>query len=148
MQKMPEAVKAWQRGLEFTSESVEAAEASLMLGETLIQLNRPGEALRAFQKAAAIGSALERGRFQAEALAGMGRAEQSRENWEDAGRHFLSVSVLFDDPVLVPACLEAAAESFDRAGQPDRAAAARREREQRFPDAADAASTPDAEETP
>jgi len=135
MRNSAKAIEAWQRGLDFNFSSVEAAEAALALGEVLVSVERWEEALKAFARAASTASEVERGRIQAEALAGMGKVEQARENWEAAGKHFLTVSVLFDDNDLVPACLEAAAECFDRAGQPERAAAARRERNERYPTA-------------
>lgn len=148
LERLPEAVAAWRRGLDLESGSADAAEAALAAGNALLTLNRAEEAMPVFARAAEIGSALERGRFQAEALAGMGRAERARGNWEAAGRHFLSVSVLFDDPVLIPFCLQAAADAFDKAGQSARADAARRELRTRYPDAVEAAATPEPEETP
>lgn len=135
LEDLPGAIEAWQRGLRFESGTVEAADAGLALGNVLLSLQRWEEALEVFSTAAATASALERGRLQAQALTGMGKAEEGRENREAAARHFLSVSVLFDDPELVPFCLEAAARNFERAGQTRRAAAARRELNERYPEA-------------
>jgi tetratricopeptide (TPR) repeat protein len=135
LEDLPGAIKAWRRGLAFDSGTLEAVEAGLALGNALLDLKQWEEALEVFSAAAATASALERGRVQAQALTGMGKAEEGRDNWEAAARHFLSVSVLFDDPELVPFCLKAAAENFERAGQSRRAAAARRELNERYPEA-------------
>lgn len=136
------AVAAWKKGLALNSGTVEAAEAGIALGETLIKLERAEEALDIFGNAALTAASLEQGRMQANALKGVGLSEMKLERWEAAAKTFLSVSILFDDPVLVPQCLDLAAFAFDRAGRPDQAAAIRAERAERYPPSPSAETTP------
>ena len=137
-----EAVAAWQKGLAMNSRTPEAVEAGLALGEQLLTLGRPQEALKAYARAAGEASALERGRLQAEALKGAGLSHLAQEQWEAAAKQFISVSILFDDPELVPECLELAAIAFERAGLPERARAFRLERAERYPELPPVETTP------
>ena len=49
----------------------------------------------------------------------------------------MSVAILYDDAVLVPACLAGAARAFEALGQPDAAKRALDELRRRYPDRAE-----------
>lgn len=131
--KPEEAVRAWERGLAFDSQSAEAAEAALNAGEARMELGRPDAALANFNAATRIASALELGRPQARGMMGTGDALAALEKWGGAARMYIGVGVLFDDPDLTPESLRKAAEAFEKAGMPEQAAETRDELEKRYP---------------
>lgn len=130
------AVKAWEKGLAFGSESVEAVEAGLALGRTLQALDRPAAAKEALGRASRLASGLERGRLQVEAMMGLAEVEEALGKPGAAARLYMGVAVLYEDPDTTPVALRKAAEAFRRAGEPGRADEALRELEQRTSDPA------------
>ena len=68
------------------------------------------------------------------AISAKEKALKAQGNLDGAARHFLSVAVLFDDPVLVPECLDEAAEAFAKVGRKDESDKVVKELLERYPD--------------
>ena len=132
--KNEEARQAFERvtGVNFKSQAL--AEAWLKLGELSLLANEADQAKRAFEESATLAATDTLLAIRVQAYAGIGKALKVRGDHAGAARHFLSVAVLFDDPVLVPECLYEAASEFSAAGRGDDAAKARKELLERYPD--------------
>ena len=132
--KNDEARQAFERvtGVNFKSQAL--AEAWLKLGELSLTANDADKAKRAFEESATLAATDTLLPIRVQAYAGIGKSLKARGDHEGAARHFLSVAVLFDDPVLVPECLYEASLEFVAAGRANDAAKARKELLERYPD--------------
>ena len=128
------AVKAWEKGLAFDSGTLEAAEAHLKFADFLLEQENYPKSFTHYSEASRLASSLEEERYQALGIMGSGRVRMAQKNWPDAARYFMSVAVLYEDPVLSPEALRSAETAFRNAGQTANADAARKERETRYPE--------------
>jgi TolA-binding protein len=62
-----------------------------------------------------------------------GDVQFERANFEEAGRAFMSIALLYDDPAITPRALKKAATSYQRAGKAAEADKAARELKDRYP---------------
>ncbi|HEY5036324.1 MAG TPA: hypothetical protein VII74_04245, partial [Chthoniobacterales bacterium] len=74
------------------------------------------------------------GRVNAQARLLAGEVEMERQQFEEAGKAFMSVALLYDDPAITPQALDKAAQAYDKAGKPDEAAHARAQLHEKYPD--------------
>jgi TolA-binding protein len=74
------------------------------------------------------------GRVNAEARLLSGEVQLERQHFEEAGKAFMSVALLYDDPAITPRALEKAAKAYEKAGKNDEANRVANELHQRFPD--------------
>lgn len=132
--KNEEARQAFERVTAVNFKSQALAEAWLKLGELSLLANETDKAKRAFEESATLAATDTLLAIRVQAYAGIGKALKGRGDHAGAARHFLSVAVLFDDPVLVPECLYEAAAEFSAAGRTDEAVKARKELLERYPD--------------
>ncbi|MCC5849803.1 MAG: tetratricopeptide repeat protein [Verrucomicrobia bacterium] len=139
-----EAIRHWQAGLELRSDTVDTAEALLGLGSALLRTGQAEAAEPHLVEAAQLASGFERTDLHARALIRLGDSHAAREQWNEAGRVYFSMAVLFDDPEKTPVALSAAIKAFESAGREREAAQARRELSERYPDFSD--DTPDQNE--
>ncbi|HMP76520.1 MAG TPA: tetratricopeptide repeat protein [Kiritimatiellia bacterium] len=130
-----EAGAAFARSAQADASTAEGLEAAWRWGEWAVNAGRWDEAQRAFDLAATRASTPETAEIRARSYYGLGRVAEGREQWMDAARQYMAVAVLYDDPVLTPQALRAAARMFERAGQPAAAAQALRELKERHPHA-------------
>ena len=128
------AIRDWRAGLALRSDSVDTAEAVLGLGAALLRSGRPGDAEAYLVEAAQLASGFERGDLHARALLRLGDSHAARGQWNEAGRVYFSMAVLFDDPETTPKALTSAIKAFEAAGRETEAAQARRELAERYPD--------------
>ncbi len=63
----------------------------------------------------------------------LGDLHVGMKQYHDAGRYYMSVAVLYDDPNITPEALDRAAAAFDACGRTGDAVQARRELDKRFP---------------
>lgn len=125
---------ALQKGLAFQSDTLEAAQASLQLAGIYLSQQQYTEAFTQYADATRIASLLEQGRLQARGMMGSGDVRFAEEKWADAAKYYMSVAVLFDDPVISPEALHRAADAFRRAEDTAKAAAAEKEIQTRYPE--------------
>ena len=74
------------------------------------------------------------GRVNAEARLLAGDVEMERQQFEDAGKTFMSVALLYDDPEITPQALAKAAKAYQKAGKPVEAGRASDQLHQKYPD--------------
>lgn len=129
--RLDEARDAFEEALATGAETRRGAEAALRLGEIALEQKEPTRSRSWFAEAAGRARDDALLDIRAQAYAGMGRALKAKKDFLEAAKHFMSVAVLYEDPVLVPECLYEAVQAFARAGRTeerDRAAAELRER--------------------
>lgn len=112
-----EAEQAFSRALAVKAATPYGAEAALRLGEIAIARTNHASAVRYLEQAAQLASDERTLGIRVQAYAALGRAARARGDAESAARYFMAVALLFDDAELVPECLRAAADSFDRLGR-------------------------------
>jgi len=87
----------------------ETAEAHFQLGLMALEQKKYEEAIGSFSQAAERASSDNWMDIRARSYLQLGLAHEAMENWADAGRYYLGVGVLFDDPELTPESLYRAA---------------------------------------
>ena len=73
------------------------------------------------------------GQVNAQARLLAGDVEFERGKFDEAGRAFMSVALLYDDPAVTPRALKKAAASYQRAGKADEADKAARQLKEKYP---------------
>ena len=102
----------------------------LALGAVKIAAHKPDEA----QKIADQIMVLQpEGRVNAEARLLAGDVQFERGRYEDAGKAFMGVALLYDDPAITPRALQKAALSYQRAGKADEADRVGRQLREKYP---------------
>lgn len=110
------------------------AEAALRLGEIAMKADDAAKALDYYAEAARRASDESLLGVRARAYAGLGQAARAKGDLEGAARYFMSVAILYDDPVLVPACLRDAASVFGQLGRDEDQRKTLDELKRRYPD--------------
>lgn len=128
------AMQAFEQVLETGGTTLPAADAALALGRLALAAGEGQRALGYFKRAAAQGEDADRPDIRARAYLGLARAARATGDLEGAARYFMSVAILYDDPVLVPECLKGAAQAFTALGNTNAAASALAELQQRYPE--------------
>ncbi len=114
-----EARAAFEKAVALNARTQAAAEAWLRLGDLALQAAEYPKARECFEKAVSLSSAETLMAIRVQSYAGLARTLKAQGDWEGAARHFLSVGILFDDPVLVPECLHEAAQAYAQLGRAD-----------------------------
>lgn len=127
------AIRAFTEALGTGATTVYGAEAALRLGELLTEAGRFDEAFKHLTDAAARAAAPDLLGLRANAYAGLARNAEQKGDAEGALRYYMSVGILFDDPVLVPEALSKAAALLDKLGRKEEAKAMRDELRTRYP---------------
>jgi TolA-binding protein len=73
------------------------------------------------------------GRVNAEARLLAGDVQVERGKFDEAGKAFMGVALLYDDPAVTPRALEKAAQAYQRAGKTDEADRATRQLREKYP---------------
>ena len=74
------------------------------------------------------------GRVNAQARLLAGEVQMEREKFEEAGKAFMSIALLYDDPEITPQALAKAAKAYQKAGKSDEAERANTQLHQKYPD--------------
>jgi tetratricopeptide (TPR) repeat protein len=101
----------------------ETADAHFQLGQLALEDQRPADAITAFTEAAARADPDRALDLRARAYLQLGIAHEALDQWAEASRFYLSVSVLFDDPAVTPEALYRAAGALharEQNGERDR----------------------------
>ena len=92
----------------------------LALGATKISAHKPDEAQKIAEE---IMTLQPEGRVNAEARLLAGDVQVERGRFEDAGKAFMGVALLYDDPTITPRALQKAAVAYEKAGKAEEAEA-------------------------
>lgn len=128
------ARQAFERVAGLEPKSQASAEANLRLGDIALAGGDAAKAKACYDRAAGLAVTDALLPIRAQAYAGLARALKAQGDLAGAARHFMSVAVLFDDPVLAPECLYEAAAALRQSGKADESAKVAKELQERYPD--------------
>src|SRR5207237_10698348 len=106
------------------------AKVLLALGAAKVGSHKPDEAQKIAEE---IMTLQPEGRVNAEARLLAGDVQVERGNFDDAGKAFMGVALLYDDPAITPRALQKAALSYQRAGKADEADRVGRQLREKYP---------------
>ena len=130
LKNLPEAEEAFAKYLKTAKDPAGKAKVLLTLGAVKISAHKPDEA----QKIADEIMALQpEGRVNAEARLLAGEVQLERGNFDDAGKAFKGVALLYNDPAITPRALDKAALAFRQAGNTEEADRLSHELHERYP---------------
>jgi TolA-binding protein len=130
LKNFDEAEDAFSKYLRIASDPAGKAKVLLALGAVEIAAHKPDEAQRIAEQ---IMTLQPEGRVNAEARLLAGDVQFERGRFEDAGKAFMGVALLYDDPAITPRALQKAAVAYQRAGKTDEAARLTRELHEKYP---------------
>jgi len=130
MKNFPEAEDAFAKYLQTASDPAGKAKVLLALGVVKISAHKPDEAQKIAEQ---IMTLQPEGRVNAEARLLAGEVQLERGNFDDAGKAFKGVALLYDDPAVTPRALDKAALAYRQAGKTEEADRLSRELRERYP---------------
>ena len=130
LKQLPEAEDAFGKYLQTAKDPAGTAKVLLALGALKITAHKPDEAQKIAEQIMAL--QLE-GRVNAEARLLAGEVQLERGNFDDAGKAFKGVALLYDDPAITPRALDKAALAYRQAGKTEEADRLSRELHERYP---------------
>jgi TolA-binding protein len=130
LKNLPEAEDAFARYLQTARDPAGTAKVLLALGAVKISAHKPDEAQKIAEQIMAL---QPEGRVNAEARLLAGEVQLERGNFDDAGKAFKGVALLYDDPAITPRALDKAALAFRQAGKTEEADRLSRELRERYP---------------
>lgn len=136
------AMKAFSDALATGAMTVYGTEAALSLGEMYSDAGKHKKAFAYLNDAATRASSQEQLSWRARAYAALARNAERNNDRQGALRYYMSVSILFNDAVLVPDCMKKAIALLDTLGRKDEAQAMRDELKSRFPETEKGTNTP------
>jgi TolA-binding protein len=125
-----EAENAYSRYLQHSTDAAGKAKTLLALGATKIAAHKPDDAAKI---AAEIMTLQPEGKVNAEARLLAGDVEFERQRFEDAGKAYAGVALLYDDPAITPRALDKAADAYRRAGKTEEADHVAKQLRDRYP---------------
>ncbi len=132
--QLKRAEKALKQALEADVKTREGVQAALKLGEIKLANNELVDAVTYFEKAGEGASTSEYIDLRVQSYYGLGKIAAEKEDWQEAGRYFMSVAILFDDTYLSPESLYKAAQAFGHLGKLADKRRALKELFERYPD--------------
>jgi TolA-binding protein len=130
LQHFDKAEAAFSKYLQNATDPAGKAKVLLALGAVEIAAHKPEDAQKIAQQ---IMQLQPEGRVNAEARLLAGDVQFERGRFEEAGKAFMSVALLYDDPAITPRALQKAAAAYQRAGKADEADRAARELREKYP---------------
>ena len=130
LKNFAEAEDAFGKYLQLATDPAGKAKVLLALGAVKIGAHKPDDAQKIAEEIMAL---QPEGRVNAEARLLAGDVQSERGNFDDAGKAFMSVALLYDDPAITPRALEKAALAYQRAGKTDEADRLARQLRERYP---------------
>jgi len=125
-----EAEQAFEKYLQTATDPAGKAKVLLALGAVKIGAHKPDEAQKIAEQIMVL---QPEGRVNAEARLLAGDVQIERGHFDEAGKAFMGVALLYDDPAITPRALEKAASAYRQAGKTDEADRASRELRERYP---------------
>jgi TolA-binding protein len=126
-----EAEEAFAKYLAIATDPAGKAKVLLALGAAKIGAHKPDDAQKIAEQIMAL---QPEGRVNAEARLLAGDVQLERKHFDEAGRAFMGVALLYDDPAITPRALDKAALAYRQAGKTDEADRASRQLHERYPD--------------
>jgi TolA-binding protein len=130
LQNFDEAEGAFTKYLQIATDPAGKAKVLLALGAVEIAAHKPEGAQKIAEQ---IMRLQPEGRVNAEARLLAGDVQFERGRFEDAGKAFMGVALLYDDPAITPRALQKAAAAYQRAGKTDEADRAARQLREKYP---------------
>lgn len=118
LNKFNEAENAYQRYIAVANDPAAKAKALLALGQTKIAAHKPDDAQKIADE---IMQLQPEGRVNAEARLLAGDVQIERQHFDDAGKAYMAVALLNDDPSIAGRALQKAAAAYTKAGKKDEA---------------------------
>jgi TolA-binding protein len=125
-----ESEAAFERYLQTASDPAARAKALLALGAAKIAVHKADDAQKIADE---IMSLQPEGRVNAEARLLAGDVQIERQRFEEAGKAYMGVALLYDDPAITPRALDKAAQAYQKAGKNDEAARVIQQLRQKYP---------------
>lgn len=133
LQKFDEAENAYAKYLQTANDPAGKAKVLLALGAAKISAHKPDDAQKIAEQ---IMQLQPEGRVNAEARLLLGDVQVERSNFDEAGRAFMGVALLYDDPAVTPRALQKAARAYQRAGKTVEADRALKQLREKYPNVA------------
>jgi TolA-binding protein len=130
LKNLTEAEDAFGKYLQTAKDSAGKAKVLLALGAIKIGAHKPDDAQKIAEQIMVL---QPEGRVNAEARLLAGDVQLERGNFDDAGKAFMGVALLYDDPAITPRALDKAASAYQRAGKTAEADRLARELHERYP---------------
>ncbi|MFL6590115.1 MAG: tetratricopeptide repeat protein [Chthoniobacterales bacterium] len=131
LKNFPQAEAAYEKYLQIATDPAAKAKTLLALGAAKISSHKPDEAQKIAEE---IMSLQPEGRVNAEARLLAGDVQIERQNFDEAGKAFMGVALLYDDPAITPRALQKAAFAYERAGKKEEADQVAKQLHDRYPD--------------
>ncbi|MBO7166128.1 MAG: tetratricopeptide repeat protein [Kiritimatiellae bacterium] len=131
------AAAAWSRALEAKAQTSAGAMAALRLGVFEMETGKFSKAHEHLSDAVNRASSSEMVAIRLRAYASLAKNEENRGDMDAALKYHMVVGTLFDEPVLVPKSLKAAAQILRAQGKGDESKALLDEMAKRYPNAVD-----------
>jgi TolA-binding protein len=131
LSKFPEAESAYQQYIQVATDPGAKAKALLALGATKIAAHKPDDAQKIAEE---IMQLQPEGRVNAEARLLAGDVEIERQRFEEAGKAYMAVALLNDDPTIAPRALQKAALAYNKAGKKEEADRVTKQLREKYPD--------------
>lgn len=130
LKNFAEAENAYSKYLQSATDPAGKAKVLLALGAAKIGAHKPDEAQKIAEE---IMTLQPEGRVNAEARLLAGDVQVERGKFDDAGKAFMSVALLYDDPAITPRALQKAALAYEQAGKKEEADRAARQLHEKYP---------------
>jgi TolA-binding protein len=131
LKHVAEAEAAYEKYLQVATDPAAKAKTLLALGATKISAHKPDEAQKIAEE---IMRLQPEGRVNAEARLLAGDVQVERQNFDDAGKAFMGVALLYDDPAITPRALQKAAFAYQKAGKKEEADRVAKQLREKYPD--------------
>ena len=131
LKNFAQAEAAYEKYLQVATDPAAKAKTLLALGATKIASHKPDEAQKIAEE---IMSLQPEGRVNAEARLLAGDVQVERQNFDEAGKAFMGVALLYDDPAITPRALQKAAFAYQKAGKKEEADRVAKQLREKYPD--------------
>jgi TolA-binding protein len=125
------AEAAYEKYLQVATDPAAKAKTLLALGAAKISAHKPDEAQKIAEE---IMSLQPEGRVNAEARLLAGDVQLERQNFDEAGKAFMGVALLYDDPAITPRALQKASLAYQKAGKKEEADRVAKQLRDKYPD--------------
>jgi TolA-binding protein len=131
LKNFAQAENAYEKYLQVATDPAAKAKTLLALGAAKISSHKPEEAQKIAEE---IMRLQPEGRVNAEARLLAGDVQLERQNFDEAGKTFMGVALLYDDPAITPRALQKAALAYEKGGRKEEADRVAKQLREKYPD--------------
>jgi len=131
LKNFAQAEIAYEKYLQVATDPAAKAKTLLALGATKIAAHKPDDAQKIAEE---IMTLQPEGRVNAEARLLAGDVQVERQHFDEAGKAFMGVALLYDDPAITPRALQKAALAYQKAGKIEEADRVTKQLRDKYPD--------------